>query len=97
MSNPPRLNCCPVQLKSNRGRRIHAYACTCMAMDRPTGAGKDLAALAAACAAWEARPIVLMNLFSYRRSAFHVEDYSTLIGAKYELSRTCVNATTGKD
>ena len=27
--------------------------------------------------------IVLMNLFSYRRNAFHhVEDYSTLIGAR---------------
>ena len=40
--------------------------------------------------------IVLMNLFSYRRSAFHVGNYSTLIGAGYELSRTCINASTGK-
>ena len=30
----------------------------------------------------EAGAFVLMNLFSYRRSAFHVEDYSTLIGAR---------------
>ena len=57
------------------------------------GAGLDPATGPAA----EARraPVVLMSLF-YRISAFHVESYSALIGARYGLSRTCVNATTGK-
>ena len=45
ISNPPRSNCCPGQLKSNRWR-IRAYIC--MAMDRPTGAGKGRAAPVAA-------------------------------------------------
>jgi len=44
------------QLKSNRGRAYtRARTCICMAMDRPTGAGKGRAAPAAACAARGAR------------------------------------------
>ena len=47
--NPLRSNCCPGQLKSNRGR-IRAYACTytCTHGHRPRGAGKGRAAPAAA-------------------------------------------------
>ena len=82
-----------LQEKRQLGGRVRSPA----ARRIPRQQSLDLMTILDAVFQFRSPPIVLMNLFSYRRSAFHVEDYSTLIGARYELSRTCVNATTGKD